>query len=87
MNRIDHDSVVRSFKKLGITTVLDGSEGHLVNIHKLPEYEMPTDYLEEEYDMVDSEDDLSDSSSYDITSSSESSSESDSSSDSDSEDN
>ena len=36
-SQIDHDSVVRGFKKLGITTALDGSEGHLVNISKLPE--------------------------------------------------
>ena len=47
-------SVVRGFKKLGITTALDGSEGHLVNISKLPEYEMPTDYMQNEF-TVDSE--------------------------------
>ena len=46
--------MVRGFKKLGITTALDGSEGHLVNIPKLPEYEMPTDYMQNEF-TVDSE--------------------------------
>ena len=53
-NQIDHNSVVRCFKKLGITTTRDGSEGHLVNIPKLPEYEMPTDYMQNEF-TVDSE--------------------------------
>ena len=53
-SQIDHDSVVRGFKKLVITTALDGSKGHLVNIPKLPEYEMPTDYMQNEF-TVDSE--------------------------------
>ena len=52
-SQIDHDSVVRGFKKLGITISLDGSLGHLVNI-LLPEYEMPTDYMHNEF-TVDSE--------------------------------
>ena len=56
-SQIDHVSVVRGFKKLGITTALDWSEGHLVNITKLPEYAhryMPTDYMQNEF-TVDSE--------------------------------
>ena len=51
-SQIDHDSVVRGFKKLEITTALDGLEGHLVNIPKLPEYEMPTDYMQNEFTVV-----------------------------------
>ena len=45
-SKVDPDSVVRAFKKLGLTTALDGSDGNFVNIPKLPEYVMPTDYLE-----------------------------------------
>ena len=51
-SQIDHDSVVRGFKKLGITTSLDESEGHLVNIPNLPEHEMPTDYMQNEFTVV-----------------------------------
>ena len=53
---VDRDSVVRGFKTLGVTTTLDGSENHLVNIPKLPDYEMPTEFLEEEYAIIDSDD-------------------------------
>ena len=73
-SKVGPGSVVRAFKKLGLTTALDGSEGNLVNIPKLPEYVMPTDYLEEEYGVINSEDELSDSS---ITSDESSSNESD----------
>ena len=40
-SQIDPDSVVRGFKKLGIITALDGSEGHLVNIPKLGNMRCP----------------------------------------------
>ena len=36
----NQDMVHMSFKKCGISLALDGSENHLLNIEKLPEYTM-----------------------------------------------
>ena len=37
-----------SFKKCGISLALDGSENHLLNIEKLPEYTMPEEETDDE---------------------------------------
>ena len=44
----NQDMVHRSFKKNGISLALDGSENHLLNIEKLPEYNMPKEETDEE---------------------------------------
>ena len=36
------DSIIRSFKKCGLSVALDGSENDEVNIEILPEYQMPS---------------------------------------------
>ena len=54
---VSHESLVRGFKTLGIKTALDGSDNPIVNIPKFPNYEMPTEFLEEEYAIIDSDDD------------------------------
>ena len=53
---IDRDSIVRGFKKLGISTALDGSEDDQINIPKLPDYQMPSAEEEQEFFLMTDED-------------------------------
>ena len=53
----NQDMVRRSFKKCGISLDLDGSENHLLNIEKLPDYAMTVEVTDQEYDLLtDNED-------------------------------
>ena len=60
-SRIDCESVKRSFKKLGLSVALAGRESDLVNIPKIPTYEMPPMAGDSEYvlDESDSDTDVS----------------------------
>ena len=40
------DSIIRSFKKYGLSVVLDGSENDEVNIEGLPEYPMSSTFVQ-----------------------------------------
>ena len=54
----NQDMVQRSFKKCGISLALDGSENHLLNIEKLPEYAMPEEVAEmQEYELLSDDED------------------------------
>ena len=50
-SRVDKDSIVRGFKKLGLSVELDGSESTLRNIPKLPMYKM-SDMMDENAEYV-----------------------------------
>ena len=59
-SRLDKDSVIRGFKKIGLSVELDGSESTSVNIPKLPMYKMGEMIgVDAEY-VVDDSDDESD---------------------------
>ena len=40
------DSIIRSFKKCGLSVAADGSENDEVNIEDLPEYQMPSVFVQ-----------------------------------------
>ena len=40
------DSIIRSFKKCGLSVALDGSKNDEVNIEGLPEYQMPSVFVQ-----------------------------------------
>ena len=40
LSRVNHGSVIRGFKMLGLSVVLNGSESSLVDIRKLQMYKM-----------------------------------------------
>ena len=67
-SRINTESVVRRFKKCGMTTAIDGSENEMVNIEHLPDYTMPTDTDDyDDYNLLDeSEDEADEGSGYDV---------------------
>ena len=54
---INADIVQRGFLKCGISTALDGSEDHLVNIEKLPHYRMPTSDEDGDFSLLTSDED------------------------------
>ena len=41
------DSIIRSFKKCGLSVALDGSENDEANIEGLPEYQMPSAFKQD----------------------------------------
>ena len=50
------DSIIRSFKKYGLSVALDGSEIDEVNIEGLPEYEMPSAFVQDNEYILDDDD-------------------------------
>ena len=50
------DSIIRSFKKCGLSVALDGSENDEVNIEGLPEYQMPSAFVQDNEYVLDDED-------------------------------
>ena len=48
------DSIIRYFKKCGLSVALDGSENNEVNIEGLPEHQMPSAFVQDnKYVLVD----------------------------------
>ena len=58
--KVDREMVIRTFKKCGINTSLDGSEDDQVSISKLPDYVM-SEGREEEFDLLSDDDSSSQS--------------------------
>ena len=50
------DSIIRSFKKCGLSVALDGSENDEVNIDSLPEYQMPSAFVQDNEYVLDDDD-------------------------------
>ena len=50
------DSIIHSFKKCGLSVALDGSENDKVNIKGLPEYQMPSAFVEDNEYVLDDDD-------------------------------
>ena len=50
------DSIIRSFKKCGLSVALDGSENDEVNIEGLPEYQMPPVFVQDNEYVLDDDD-------------------------------
>ena len=50
------DSIIRSFKKCGLSVGLDGSENDEVNIEGLPEYQMPSTFVQDNECVLDHDD-------------------------------
>ena len=50
------DSIIRSFKKCGLSVALDGSENDEVNIEGLPEYQMPLVFVQDNEYVLDDDD-------------------------------
>ena len=50
------DSIIRSFKKCGLSAALDGSENDEVNIEGLPEYQMPSTFVQDNEYVLDHDD-------------------------------
>ena len=50
------DSIIRSFKKCGLSVALDGSEKDEVNIESLPEYQMPSAFVQDNEYVLDADD-------------------------------
>ena len=50
------DSIIRSFKKRGLSVALDGSENNVVNIEGLPEYQMPSTFVQDNEYVLDDDD-------------------------------
>ena len=50
------DSIKRSFKKCGLSVALDGSENDEVNIEGLPEYQMPSAFVQDNEYALDDDD-------------------------------
>ena len=52
------DSIIRTFKKCGLWVVLDRSENDEVNIKGLPEYQMPSAFVQDNEYVLDNDDEL-----------------------------
>ena len=50
------DSIIRSFKKCGLSVALDGSENDEVNYEGLPEYQMPSVFVQDNEYVLDDDD-------------------------------
>jgi hypothetical protein len=50
------ESIVRSFKKCGLSVALDGSEDHEVNIEGIPDYQMPKPFVDDSFRLLDDDD-------------------------------
>ena len=50
------DSIIRSFKKCGLSVALDGSENDEANIEGLPEYQMPSAFVQDNECVLDNDD-------------------------------
>ena len=50
------DSIIRSFKKCGLSVSLDGSENNEVNIEGLPEYQMLSAFVQDNEYVLDDDD-------------------------------
>ena len=50
------DSIIRSFKKCGLSVALDGSENDEVNIEGLLEYQMSSAFVQDNEYVLDDED-------------------------------
>ena len=48
--------IIRSFKKSGLSVALDGSENDEVNIEGLPEYQMPSAFVQDNEYVLDDDD-------------------------------
>ena len=51
------ESIIRSFKKCGLSVALDGSENAKVNIDGIPNQEMPQRFKEKEFKLLDNDQD------------------------------
>ena len=51
------ESIIRSFKKFGLSVALDGSENAQVSIDGIPNYEMSERSVEEEFKLLDNDED------------------------------
>ena len=51
------ESIKRSFKKCGLSVALDGFENALVSIDGIPNYKMPQGFVEEEFKLLDDDED------------------------------
>ena len=47
------DSIIRSFKTCGLSVALDGSQNDEVNIEGLPEYQMPSAFVQDNEYVLD----------------------------------
>ena len=52
------DSIIRYFKKCGLSVALDGCENDEVNIEDLPEYQMPPAFVQGHEYVLDDEDEF-----------------------------
>ena len=50
------DSIIHSFKKCGLSVALDGSENDEANIEGLPEYQMPSAFVQDNECVLDNDD-------------------------------
>ena len=50
------DSIIRSFKKFGLSVALDGNENDEVKIEGLPEYQMPSAFVQDNEYVLDDND-------------------------------
>ena len=50
------DSIIRSFKKRGLSVALEGRENDEVNIEDLPEYQMPSAFVQDNEYALDADD-------------------------------
>ena len=50
------NSIIRSFKKCGLSVALDGSENDEVNYEGLPEYQMPSVFVQDNEYVLDDDD-------------------------------
>ena len=50
------DSMICSLKKCGLSVALDGSENDEVNIEGLPEYQMPSAFVQDNEYVLDDDD-------------------------------
>ena len=51
------ESIIRSFKKCGLSVALDGSENSQVSIDDISNYELPQRFVEEEFKLLDDDED------------------------------
>ena len=50
-------SILRSFKKCGLSVALDGSEKPQVSIDDIPNYEMPQRFVDDVFKLLDNDED------------------------------
>ena len=50
-------SIIRCFKRCGLSVPLDGSDNAQVSIDEIPNYEMPQRFVEEEFKLLDNNED------------------------------